>query len=420
MTSFGETFARLAHAPLEVSSAAFNEARMGDGIRLLERPRIEQAFQQAAGAVAIEAGVPPEQVNALFPHEELQGVLDRLARRQDKALRAVRRQEMTVATFAMPDELPTAPSASEHLTSLSSTFSRDKDISSGLRDLAFEIAAWEALLKRCASTLDSDAGLQRSFRRRRTLKLLTTWGVLGLVLLGAAGAGLVYARESRRQQLEAEAAEKEKALVSRSQERATAALTQPDPCAPDALTDDDRARLTDEAKKGLVERQQRCEALRRKQAQDKACDELAAHVASGQLSAADLQLAGPAEATLKRLAAHAVTAPDLNLPDSAMPCAGSPAEQKLWASLAQVAASGGPNLWGLAEGVSPRLSAQLAAPGVLHPSVVLAIAFRAEKIATAALRTGREEDVKRARSMCSLKTSLHQAHALSCQKVLKP
>ena len=88
----------------------------------------------------------------------LQAALERLQKRQEKGLRAIRRQEMTVATFAMPDELPTAPSASEHLKALAQLFARDKEISASLRDLSFEVAAWEALLQRSAVVLPPPGG----------------------------------------------------------------------------------------------------------------------------------------------------------------------------------------------------------------------------------------------------------------------
>jgi len=419
MAAFGEAFSRLAHSPLDASSAAFNEARMGDGIRMLERPQIEQALQQGVAAAAAEAGVPTEQVSRLLPGEELQGVLDRLHKRQEKALRSVRRQEMTVATFAMPDELPTAPNVSEHLTSLASIFSRDKDISSGLRDLAFEIAAWEALLKRCASAIDNDDGLRRSFQRRRALKLLATWGLLAAVLLAAVGVAAFLYLDAQHKQAEAAALAQQQAALALSRQHAEAALALPDPCAPDNISEEDRPRLAPEQLQKLADRQQRCEANKQKQIQQKRCDDLAAHVASNQLSADDTQLAAAAEPTLRRLASHSITAADLLLADNALPCPGSPAESRLWQSLAQAAAAGGPNLWGLAEGVSPRLASVLAVPGTLHQATILAIAFRAEKIATRALKTNRPEDAQRAKAICDLKVKLGQALALSCQRMVK-
>jgi hypothetical protein len=419
MALFGDTFSRLVGTPLEASGRALNDARMGEGIRLLERPNLEASFRQGVSAAALAAGVPEAQVAALLPQEELQGALDRLQKRQEKAIQTVRRQEMTVATFAMPSELPTAPSASEQLTSLSVVFARDKEMATRLRDLSFEVAAWEALLKRCAVTLDNDPQLQQSFRRKRLAKLLMTWGLLGV--LGASllvGLLVLYFQAQTRRQ-EEERLARERAQVAALHKQVAAALALPDPCAPDGLEPAQAAKLSGEDAKQLASRRQRCEEAQKKRLQEQRCGDLATHVASGQLSPDDATLAGAAEAPLRRLATKAIQAADLNLPADVMPCAGTDAEKKLWEQLARAAAAGGPNLWGLAEGVSPKLLGPLTAPGVLHPSTMLAIAFRSEKVATAALKSGRDEDLKRARSMCELKVKLAQALALSCQKVLK-
>jgi hypothetical protein len=419
MALFGETFSRLASAPLDTSGRALNDARMGEGIRLLERTSLENAFQQGLSAAALAAGVPEDQVRALLPQEELQSALDRLQKRQEKAIQTVRRQEMTVATFAMPSELPTAPSASEQLTSLSVVFARDKEMATRLRDLAFEVAAWEALLKRCASTLDNDPQLLQSFRRKRLLRLLATWGLLGVVVtLAAAGALVVILRQQERKAQEERQAQ-ERARIAELKRQVQAALALPDPCAPDGLAPEALGKLDDEQKKQLEARTKRCEEAKQRRLQEQRCADLVAHVSGGQLTAEDAALAGASEAALRRLSGKAIVAADLNLPPDAMPCAGTEAEKKLWEQLARAASAGGPNLWALAEGVSPKLAAPLTAPGVLHPSTVLAIAFRAEKLATAALRTGREEDARRAHGMCELKVKLGQALALSCQKILK-
>lgn len=419
MALFGETFARQAGIPLEVSGRALNEARMGEGIRQLERAHLEGALQQGIQAAALAAGVSEAQVAALIPREELQGAMDRLQKRQEKAVTAIQRQEMTVATFAMPSELPTSPSASEQLTSLSTVFSRDKEMATKLRDLAFEVAAWEALLKRCASAIDNDSTLQQSFKRKRLIRGLMTWGILGLVGASVAVGALLFAMNAQRKKQEEERIAREQAQIEELKKKVTAVLALPDPCAPADLSDEQTGRLNEEQKKQLAGRQQRCEEARQKKLQQQRCEDLAAHLEAGKLTDEDTKLAGAAAETLRRITGPAIVAADLNLPADAMPCQGTSVEQKFWSQLARKAAAGGPNLWGLAEGVSPRLTEALVAPGVLHPSVVLAIAFRSEKLATAALTRGREEDSKKARSMCELKVKLGQALALSCQKILK-
>ncbi|MCS6900316.1 MAG: hypothetical protein RMJ98_06075 [Myxococcales bacterium] len=419
MALFGDTFSHLASAPLNTSGRALNNARMGEGIRLLERTHLENAIQQGLQAVAQVAGVHEDQVRALLPHEELQGALDRLQKRQEKAIQAVRRQEMTVATFAMPNELPTAPSASEQLTSLSTVFARDKEMAARLRDLSFEVAAWEALLKRCASTLDNNPQLLQSFRRKRLLRLLTTWGLLGAVVTLAAAAALWVFLRQRERKAEEERQAQERAQLAELQRKLQTTLALPDPCAPDGLTSETLARLNDEQKRQLEARAKRCEEVKQKLLREQRCADLVAHVNGGQFTTEDAALAGASKATLRRLSSKAITPADLNLPPDAMPCAGTEAESKLWELLARVASGGGPNLWALAEGVSPKLVAPLAAPGVLHPSTILAIAFRSEKLATLALKTGREVDARRAHGMCELKAKLGQALALSCKKILK-
>jgi hypothetical protein len=419
MVPFGTTFSRLAFAPLEASGGALNDARMGEGIRLLERAALEQALQRGVEAVAQEAGVPAPQVAALVPQEEIQGALERLQKRQERAVQVVRRQEMTVATFAMPSELPTEPSASEQLTSLAAVFARDKEMATKLRDLSFEVAAWEALLRRVVARLDEDAGLQQSLRQRRLRRALVTWGSLGVVLLVVLGGGAYLALEAQRAQQEKQRLEQERARAEEKRRRVEAALGRPDPCEATGLSAEEEGALEGEAKQRLAARAQRCGEQRARQQQEKQCGELVARLEAGRLGAEDGALAGPAEPTLRRLATRALTPADLDLDPKSMPCASVAAGSKLWAALARGAAAGGPNLWGLAEGVSPGLREPLLAPGVLHPSTVLAIAFRSEKLATAALRSGRPEDTARARSMCELKSKLGQALALSCQKILK-
>lgn len=419
MTLFSEAFANQAGNPLLLSREALNDSRMGEGVRRLERTHLESALQAGVKATAILVGVPESQVAGLLPQEELQGALERLQKRQERAVVALQRQDMTIATFVMPSQLPTAPSVSEQLTSLATVFARDKEIASKFRDLAFEVATWEALLKRCTSVIESDEKLQQSFRRKRWLRGLVTWGGLGLVGVGIAAAALLFVLKTQREKQEAERIAQEQAKIEVLKKKITTVLALPNPCTPEDFTEEQRKQLSEEQTTQLADRQRHCKEIQQKKIREQRCEELIAHLDAGQFTEEDTKTAGAAATTLQRIVKQPLLAADLNFPAETAPCQETSAGPKFWTYLARKAAAGGPNLWGLSEGISSHLLEPLATPGVLHPSTVLAIAFRAEKLATAALKTGREEDRKKAHSLCGLKVKLGQALALSCQKILK-
>lgn len=417
MSSFGDLFARSARAPLEVSSKMFNDAHMGDGLRALDKDKLVAALREGTVAVATLVGLPVVRVEQELPQVELQAVLDRIHKRQEKALKSVRRQEMTVATFALPSEFPEADTPSAHLTVLSQTFARDKDISSSFRDLAFEVAAFEALLTKCTASLNDNALFQQTLRRRVVVRRLLIGGGVALAVLSAGGAVAALMTRAEQQRREAESKAREEAIAAQARSRIDAALALADPCVPDGLAEGDQPRLTEEQRAKLSRRAELCADQKRKAEAEKKCAQLAEHVTAGQLSPDDVAFVGQAEAALRRVASRTLTPADLLLSEADLPCAGSPAQQQIWAQLARGATA--PTLWGLADGVSAPLVKVLSQPGVLPNPTILAIAFRAEKMATHAIKTNADADVRHAYHFCALKTALNQAHALSCQRISK-
>jgi hypothetical protein len=418
-TQLGELFHASAREPFVAASNCFNRSRLGDGLRALDRENLEAGFQKGVATLVQLTGLPASAIEGAMPYQELSGALDLTHKSQQKLLKSVRRQEMTVASFGIPRELAAASSPVAHLRELAETYARDKDISGGFRALAADTEALEALLARCVQAIDESPTLLASLRQRRLRRALLTYGSAGLLLLVLVGISAFAIQRSLRAQEEAAAAAAQQEAKARAQQRITASLARPDVCAPDDLSPEDRALLDDAQRSQLASRKQRCEQEQKAREQRQRCETLLAHVDRNQLTPEDAALAGPSEGLLRHVAARSLQAPDLLAGEAEMPCADQPVSGKLWELYARAAVAS-PMLWGLAEGISRRAATELSKPGQLPPDASLrTIAFHAERVATLALQHGREPEVGRARSLCEYKSALGQALALSCEKVRK-
>jgi hypothetical protein len=418
-TQLGELFHAPAHEPFVAASDCFNRSRLGDGLRALDRENLEAGFRRGVAALAQLTGLPTAAVEGTMPYQELTAALDRVHKSQQKVLKSVRRQEMTVASFGIPRELAAASSPVAHLRELAETYARDKDISGGFRALAGDMEALETLLTRCVQSIDESPTLLASLRRRRLRRALLTYGSAGLLLLVLGSISAFSVQRSLRAQQEAAALAAQQEARARAQQRIALSLARPDVCAPDDLGAEDRALLDDAQRAQLESRKQRCEQERKASERRQQCEALLSHVDRNQLTAEDAALAGPSETLLRHVAARALLAPDLLAGEAEMPCADQPVSGKLWGLFARAAVAS-PMMWGLAEGISPRAAAELSRPGQLPPDASLrTLAFHAERVATLALQHGREPEVGRARSLCEYKATLGQALALSCEKVRK-
>lgn len=413
--SFGNVFGEQASLPLAKAADLLNQNRLGDGLRALEPEKLSAGVREGLSRVSALVGLPVSVLETTLDLGKMPAQAEALDATLQKALKAVRRQEMTVAMFAVPHDLTVAKSPVSHLRELATTFSKDKEISSSLKQLAIDVEGWEGSITRARLSLDQDGTLASRYERRKALKKLgvaAAVAAVAVIVLGVIAAAVLKARRDAELAAQREAEKK-------ANEAAQAAIVQTlalPPCDASTLTDEQRARATEEQKGALELRAARCAEEKKVEERKAACHKLVESIGAGKADGLDEGLVGDSGPVLKRIAQGALEPGDLATPK--LPCDDLAEGKRLWGELAR-ASGKTTTLWALADGVSAPVGKAIEVlQPPLHNSIVLAIGFRAEKVATTALLSGRADLAEKAKPFCALKQKLGGALAMSCKKML--
>lgn len=411
----GPLFLSHARRPLSLSSERFHANLLGDGVRAVEGKKLVAALEEGKSEVARMAGVAADAVERAMPRAEIADLTARLSASQTAALAAIRRNELTMTSFAVPSAARASPAT--HMIDVAEHFARDKPIAASLRALAADVAAWEELIGRCGASIDADADLTRRHQRRQAVRATLRRGGGAAAFLAACVIAFVGYRVHAQQKLrEAQEAERRFAQMA-ARARVEDALRASDPCVGAALPAEDREEATSDQRGRLAALGTRCERERDKKAREERCRVLATAVEEGKPIEGGAEAGGLSAELLARLATRALVAEDLLIDEQAMPCGGTQASARMWAAF--VAAAGPPgDLWGRAEGVSAAVGKRMATAASFSPSATQSLSFRAEIIANKAIRAGGDRLVANATELCVLKVARGGKPAMACKVLI--
>lgn len=394
----GNLFLHAAREPLSTSSDRFIANFLGDGVRAVSAARLGGALDAGVAEVARAIGVRPELVRGVLPSDDVTARLARLDDHHARTLAALRPGELTVTAFHQPAG---KVSPATHMMDVAAHFSRDKSIAEPLRALATEVAAWEELLGACATAIRQSPEINARYVRTQRLRLLAQRGLaVGIASAGLAVLAVVWTAHRR-----AEAEASARAAMAREQharaQRIDQALAGPDPCV--ALDAADTATLTDDQRARAAARGAECERVRERAKRDAECRALVAAVAAGGEIPASFTADAP---LLGRIAKRSLAPEDLKL--EALPC-----DDALGPSLVEAALQS-PEAFGKSSGPSAKV-ARMLETATLPPKLAATIAFRAEIVANAAIRSGVTADLDGATRLCAMKRRAGLSVGMGCR-----
>jgi hypothetical protein len=413
--TYGKILSACALGPVEHARAWLAEGRTDAGVAELSHDALRAGLGLGIDLIAGRAGARVDAIEALLPMEELTEVLERVARSQPAALRA-----LAGASSAPADAL-----AGARLAALGA---REAEAGRGvageaLAALARDVERWERALGAACARIDRGEVLVR-FERRRRLRLALT--ALAVALLACALVLFALAPALR---------------ARAARERIERAAGLADPCAALAIADDDLELATEPQRDLVATKLARCEGaaigakgarlLREREARRRAeeqraarahearCTALADHVEAGALDPADDAVAGPAADLVRRIAARSLEPKDFDAGAPALPCERTPARARLDAAAARAYAAASA-IWAGLDDVPPEVVAILAANGAtLGDHERRAFSWHAEEVAEKAVQPGATRYMPGAARWCGLKASLGFDLGVDCRAVAK-
>ncbi len=403
--------------PLVAAQADLAADLVEKALEELTAERCRAALHAATHDVGAHVSTKPAVIAALLPMAEVEATLGRLGAAQAAALATWRAHAGGLGgLLGRPSGVPgetAAPLVSARLASLAETMQRDKVVAEPLHALAREVSSWETLGTKLVAAVGAAPQLRRSYQLRRA----RNFAIFALI------AGFLIACVFVTRAL----------LVARS--NVLAATAKPDPCAVLSLAESDLGRVSTTLRSSAEERKQTCEANRReadrlaeeerlrkereeaaRKAKEKFeadCDALATHVDAGKLTPSDLTFANDGGLT-ERVASVALESKDFGPNDPKMPCAGSKSEERLWASFRKGVLAK-PWIMLVTTAPAPRVRAAFVSDGAKMPfKLRKVIATRANDLAKFAIRSGKQEDGKRASAWCEVARAVGMPMAGPC------
>lgn len=410
--------APLLSEPLASAASHLASDQVDKAIEDVAPETLRASIQRAAARVASDVSVKPEAVLRLLPMAEIDATLAKLSASQPRAIASWRALAgglggLLGRASQTPGEAVAAPSPSDRLRALASTMQRDKAVAEPLAALAADLAAWEALIDRVATTIASSPELRSALRIKKGKRVALVASIAAaLVVIG------IIARA---------------AYVARA--HVTAAIAKDDPCVAFDVAEIDLGRVSADLRAKVSEKRKACEDRRaeearvaeearlrkeREEAERRArekresdCAALADHVDAEKLSPDDEAFAADAGLT-KRIAASSLETRDFGPEDPKMPCAGSKAEERLWAAYRKAVLA---KSWAMLRVSAPGPAARAAfGPdgGKMPFRLRKGFATRANDAAKFAVRTGKVDDAKRASAWCEVARALGMPMAGAC------
>lgn len=400
----GGVFLSCALGPVNYAGRCIQGSKVPLGLQELTAKGLWGALRLGIEQAARLAGVQPRDVEGLLPMVELRASLQRVAARQQLALKAwtlyAGQQGGLLEGIAELTLDGRAPDASECLARIAHKVHRDRPFSKPLQALADEIGRYQGLLVRCRGLLDDGGVLTRAYGRRRLGNALAIGLSLALVLTAAVVVLVLHGARAR----------------------LDAALSSADPCAVSALPERDIDRGSNEQARLVTERLAACadlraraereveaqrrseereaEAQRRRAALDAGCEALAAHLAEGRVTPEDGALSTDGGDLLRRIAEKKLRPSDLGPEAPALPCASAKAGDRVRAAFAEASLA---TVWTWVDAFDPSEAtreALAARRDELPLRARLMIGRRAVDASKRAILAGNEEEMARAQRMC--------------------
>lgn len=366
-----------------VAAGKLARGHLSDGLDALSRERLQLGYGKGIDAASKALRVPRRLVAEAVPAQEVAEVLEEVERCQRSA-RGLTGQFVGALGSPLQEGTKSDSPASQHLRNIAARYALDEHISGPVSDLAGAVARWEELLDRAALQLSADPTLRRIVLRRRVVMAIVSLVAL-LILAGAAGAGAW-----------------QHVVVLGAQKRIDTLLAETDPCSVEQVDENDLGHALAEQVQRIEGKKRECAKIREREAYEASCSQLADHVETGKLSEQDGEAAKASRALLERVASGKVTAQDLMIDATAMPCQDTPSGQRLWKSFTR-SAGGAVELWTEAESVSDHVRSLLTAKGAgLSEEARQVLVNRVEKVTKRAITMGLEPELDRARRLCSL------------------
>jgi hypothetical protein len=419
----GTTLVRCALGPVNYAGSLIVASRVPEGLKELSPESLHGGLKRGIEETAKLAGMRPQEVEAMLPAYEIRVAVTSLTLTQKAAADAWNTHAgqiggllQGVADLTVDGRVPDVPLCLERLAQ---KVSRDKAFAEPLRALSGDIARWQEVVAHCRRILDDGGALARAYRKRR-LRTIAMGVALGLAISAVAFV-IIRIRTAH----------------ARVEARLTAAKA--DPCALMALSESEISGGTADQRRRVGEGRTECEARRaqevrareereRREAAERserekrkkheaACTLLAAHVQSGELTAADETIAGPASELLGRISKNTLQPTDLGPDDPKLPCADAPeAQKKLKKAFATAVLS---SQWIGVERFSTEVETALAThAAALRDAQRQIFGRRADATAKRAILSGNAELLANAKRLCRLADKLDAPGRAFCPAAL--
>lgn len=390
----------IAQAPSWEACDHFGAHRVLDGIRCLSADRLEGALRRAIAHTARHCGVSASRVESLLDADRASALLRELRVHGPACEQMALAHGASLTSFVV-ERCTISSGAVAYLSALASRFADDEFISAPVSRLGDLLAQWDDVLDRFGERLEADAGLAAARRRKLAVR-----AGLGAALLAAAGVlvGWLIWRHL---------------VVEGARDRLAKELAVDDPCHAPQLDSSQMRHARDDQLEALRSRRDRCARQTALRAREEGCASLAARVDAGKWEDTDGALAGASAPLLRRVSSRALGVADLVVGADAMPCGETAAGERLWATLARVAAES-PPVWAEAEAVSPRLLGLLVRPGSgLSEESRRVLVSHAETVSRRAIVSGLPDALAHARKLCALQASLSVPPDRGCKALAR-
>lgn len=365
------------------AAAKLARGHLSDGLDALSRERLQLGYGKGIDAASKALHVPRRLVADALPAHEVAEVLAEVERCQRNA-RGLTGQFVGALGSPLQEGTKSDSPASQHLRNIAVRYALDKHISEPVSELANAVARWEELLDRASQQLSSNPTLRSLVLRRRVVMAAVL--LVALVVLGGAAAAGAW----------------QHVVVLGAQNRIDALLADTDPCVAEQVDEKDLGHALEEQVQRLEGKKAECARIREREAYAASCSQLADHVEAGKFSEQDAEAAKASRALLERVATGKVTAQDLMIDATVMPCQDTPSAERLWKAFTR-SVGGATELWTEAESVSDHVRSLLTAKGAgLSQEAREVLESRVEKVTKRAITMGLEPELDRARRLCLL------------------
>jgi hypothetical protein len=418
--TLGATFHDVATAPLEKANRLVMSEHFDEAISCIARDELMRSLRRGVEHVAKAANVSTLDVFGRLGMDQLDEQLGNLAACQVTALTEWRAYaahagglpgSSLVPDDGQPRQLPA------NLGRAAATLQTETELSASLDALANEVTDWMTALARCRELIDNAQDLARGRRMRRLKRAIAAL----LVVAVAAGAGVYLTKRS----------------LAHARVDAVIALGSCDVAQMDAsdlarassaqhdAVERERQRCEDEREQARLaqEVQQRADEKRKaiereKRRRDEACTRLGRNFANGSLDDVDAKLIGERRPLFDRLASGRLTVNDVAA-GFEPPCPDTETGKALRLAYARGVLVSVQQWLRRVTPSRDACSALVEHKMALSAHGLALLAGHIEVLSKRAVMTGKEPDVRRFSTLCTLATQIADSAGGNCEAVQK-